>query len=357
MDGRGTPGGTGSYPTSSPEARALVEFALDHRNILMVQNFHTSGGFTYRVPGTSSDAALAPKDVAIYDLVLGKKYLEIIGEPVPEAWAEPRQDGRHQGPLRARSATNTPWTAATKCPGAGSWATTRPATSAMATGWSSTGGIQQYGAYRHVHRAVEPGQGHPRLREDRRPRPRGRGPAARTWQEKALLKYQDDKYGGKLFVAWKPYKHPELGPGEIGGWIPKYRGNALPGEPLRDVCEKHWKFELFRAGLLPQVVISQAQVKVLAESNRGKTKVVEVTAVIENTGPLATQTARGAQLNGNREDVVWLVGDRDKVKILQGGAWQRLGVMEGTLKLPGLAAAPSGQRAGAAARRRRPPAS
>ena len=76
---------------------------------------------------------------------------------------------------------------------------------------------------------------------------------------------------------------------------------------------------------------------------------VEVTAIVENTGPLATQAARGAQLNGNREDVVRPIGDRDKVKILQGGAWQRLGVMEGTLTLPGSAAAPSGQRAAAAA--------
>jgi hypothetical protein len=173
-------------------------------------------------------------------------------------------------------------------------------------------------------------------------------PAARSWQERALLKYQDAKNGGKLFVAWKPYKHPELGDGEIGGWIPKYRGNALPGAPLLDVCEKHWKFELFRAGLLPQIVISQAQAKVLASSDKGMTKVVEVTAVIENTGLLATQVARGAQLNGNREDVVWLVGNRDKVKILQGGAWQKLGVLDGTLKLPGLAAAPAGPRGGTA---------
>ena len=59
------------------------------------------------------------------------------------------------------------------------------------------------------------------------------------------------------------------------------------------------------------------------------------TATIENKGQLATHVARGAQLAGNREDVVWLIGDRDKVTFLQGTAFQKLGVMEGVRKIPG----------------------
>ena len=345
----GLPGGTGEYPTSSPEARALVEFAVNHRNILMVQNFHTSGGFTYRVPGTSSDATLSPKDVAVYDFVLGKKYLEILGEPLPEAWANPEKlaeiKARMRGSVRNKYALERGY----EMPRAWIMGYNEERDTRYGYGMVIDWWYQQYGAYATCTELWNPAKDIPDFEKVVGPAPAATDPTARTWQEKALLKYQDAKYGGKLFVAWKPFRHPELGQGEIGGWIPKYRGNALPGDPLLGICEKHWRFELFRAGLLPQVVISQAQVKVLAESNRGKTKVVEVTAVVENTGPLATQAARGAQLNGNREDVVWLIGDRDKVKILQGGAWQRLGVMEGTLKLPGLAAAPAGQRAGAAA--------
>jgi hypothetical protein len=345
----GLPGGTGDYPTSSPEARALVEFAVNHRNILMVQNFHTSGGFTYRVPGTSSDATLAPKDVAVYDFVMGKKYLEILGEPLPEAWTNPERlaeiKARMRGSIRNKYALERGY----EMPRAWIMGYNEERDTRYGFGMVIDWWYQQYGAYATCTELWNPVKDIPDFEKVVGPAPAASDPAARLWQEKALLKYQDAKNGGKLFIAWKPFKHPELGEGEIGGWIPKYRGNALPGDPLRGVCEKHWKFELFRAGLLPQVVISQAQARVLAESGKGRTKVVEVTAVIENTGPLATQVARGAQLNGNREDVVWLVGDRDKVKILQGGAWQRLGVMEGTLKLPGPAAAPSGQRGGAAA--------
>ena len=93
----GLPGGTGEYPTSSPEARALVEFAVNHRNILMVQNFHTSGGFTYRVPGTSSDATLAPKDVSVYDYVLGRSIWKSWSAPA-RSLGQPRKAGRDQGP-------------------------------------------------------------------------------------------------------------------------------------------------------------------------------------------------------------------------------------------------------------------
>ena len=56
---------------------------------------------------------------------------------------------------------------------------------------------------------------------------------------------------------------------------------------------------------------------------------------VENTGALATHVARGADLPGNREDAIWLIGDRDRMKFLQGGAWQSLGVLDGTMEIPG----------------------
>jgi len=63
-----------------------------------------------------------------------------------------------------------------------------------------------------------------------------------------------------------------------------------------------------------------------------------VKAVIENAGPLATHTGRGVELRGNRQDVVWLIGDRDRVTFLQGTPWQRLGVIDGAMVVPGYSA-------------------
>jgi len=191
------------------------------------------------------------------------------------------------------------------------------------------------------------------------------GPEARVALERSLLKFQDEKYGGKMFLNWKPFKHPELGEGEVGGWVPRTSSNAWPGEPLLGVCDKHYRFEMFRAGLLPDVVVTDAkarllyttdsareatamadesgQVTIKKGASKGKYRIVEVTAVVENKGPLATHTARGSALRGNREDVVWLVGARDKVTFLQGTPYQRLGVIDGAMRVPG---APAGRGGG-----------
>lgn len=373
----GFQGGTGSYPTSSPEAQALVEFAVNHRNIFMVQNFHTSGGFTYRVPGTAPDTAMTSKDVAIYDLVLGKKYLEIIGEKVPEAWQKPEQMAEFKAKLRGTSRNKYAIERGYEMPRGWIMGYNEERDQRYGYGMVIDWWFQQFGAYAVTTELWNPEndiKGFPRVEAPGQGQSPAQAADVRNERERNQLKWQDEKFGGKLFVNWKPYKHPELGEGEIGGWIPKYRSNAWPGEPLQDVCEKHWQFELFRAGLLPEIAITNANARVLYETNsandaqaivqgdqvtikhgasKGKYKIVEVTAIIENKGKLATHIARGAQLRGNREDVVWLLGDRDKTTYLQGDPYQKLGVLEGTMPIPGQstgAGGPGGpQRGGSAA--------
>lgn len=82
----GFQGGSGYYPSSSPEAHALLEFFTNHTNILMVQSFHTSGGYTNRPFARWPDSRIDAKDMGVFDRILGKKYLELIGEEIPETW-------------------------------------------------------------------------------------------------------------------------------------------------------------------------------------------------------------------------------------------------------------------------------
>ncbi len=336
-------GGQGYYPSSSPEAHAILEFFTNHTNILMVQSFHTSGGFTYRPFARWPDSRIDPKDLAVYDRVMGKKYLELIGDEVPEAWRERREAAPEQarqarpqaGPAGPPRGWRPPYNEAQKTPyGYGifmDWAYGQFGAWAMSTelwNWQKdTKGIPGYA-----------------------------GENDRALWESAYITHQEKAFGGKRFVPWQKYVHPELGEGEIGGWVSKYStGNAIPGETLIGICETHWQFELFKALMLPRMEIADAKAKVLYTTNSagtatvqqqgdtitikkdrdgGRYKIVEVTATIKNTGQLATQVARGAQLEGNREDVVWLIGDRDRVKFLQGSPWMRLGVIEGTMPIP-----------------------
>lgn len=345
----GMPGGSGNYPTSSPEAHAIAEFFTNHRNIIMAQFYHTSGGFTYRPMGTAPHTKLHPKDVAVFDMIMGKKYLEIIEEEIPKAWEKPEILNQLKSELKEKSKNKYAVARGYELPRG--WRVSyneqrdRRYSYGMATDWA----YYQYGIYSITTELWNFKKDIPDF-----PEVKDKDNSMNLWR--ALLKYQDEKYQGKFFVSWEKYQHPELGEGEIGGWVSIYRNNAFPGKPLTNVCEKHWKFELFRASLMPQIEITDVKanvlfstddarfVEVFQEGNqvsvekgksKGKYKIIEVSAFIENRGKLATHLARGAELPGNREDVVWLIGDRDRVTFIQGTPYQKLGVLEGTMEIPG----------------------
>ena len=347
----GLPGGTGLYPSSSPEAHAICEFFTNHTNIMMIQNFHTSGGFTYRPMGTAPDSVMAPKDVAVYDRILGKKYLELNGLEVPPAWQETGSLEKYQQELRQTSNNLHAIERGYEMPQGWIHGYNENSNQRYGYGMVIDWQYAQLGAYSLCTELWN-------SRRDMKGIPQFTGEDAGLQTERAWLEYQDREFGGRFFIPWSRYTHPELGVGEIGGWIPKYRGNnAFPGETLRGVCEIHWQFELFRAQLLPQVKVTEAQAQLLYTTDNAKAaatqqngsvtiktgqsqgliKIVEVTATIENVGKLATHLERGAQLAGNRRDVVWLITDRDKVTFIEGDVFQQLGVLEGTMEIPGFA--------------------
>jgi hypothetical protein len=324
----GMKGGQGDYPVSEPETRALAEFFATHPNIYMAQFFHTSGGFTIRPNGTQSPKTMHKNDAAVYDFVMGKKYLEIIGEEVPKAYLYPDSISAYKDELKKTSKNK--YAIERGYEFTRGWTTSYNELQDKNNkfGLQADWAFMQWGVYSITTESWNRNKDIPGI-------PQFEGEDANVKSQRAILKYQDEEFDGKLFVPWQKYTHPELGEGEIGGWIPMYgSNNAFPGASLLNVCEMHWQFELYRAQLMPKVVIKDASAKVL-HSGKDNYKVVEVTAVIENIGQLATHRANGANLPLNREDVVWLIGDRDKVTFLQGAAYEKLGVLEGKLKIPG----------------------
>jgi len=395
--------GSGYYAASAPESRAILEFFTNHTNILHAQSFHTSGGFTYRPFARWPDSRIANKDLAVYDLIMGKKYCQLLGVEYPEEWDVEAAGGAGAGAgQRAVGARRTTGQAPARPTGQ---VPTRPTGQFPAR--------QQAGARQAGARGVSVGSSAYEMpRQWRHPyndssdRPYGYGifidwaygqygaysmttelwnrsvdfpgmpefntADARIDQERWILQYQDDNFGGRFFMPWTRYRHPDLGQGELGGWIAPYSAsnNAFPGEALRHVCDVHWQFELWKATLLPRVVITDVSAEVLYETGSasagevtysgdtatirrgermGGVKVVLVKATIENQGQLATHIAEGARLAGNRQDAVWLLGDRDRTTYLQGGVWQRLGTIDGALAIPGFPSA-GGAGAGGAER-------
>jgi len=325
FDEKGYQGGTGDYPTSAPEVRAMAEFFSTHHNIIMAQFYHTSGGFTYRPMGVTSDLTMHPKDIAVYDLILGKKYVEMMGDDMPKAWIYPDSIPEYRKTLDQKSASRFAVARGYEMPRTWVVSYNEKENKRYGFGLQSDWAYQEMGMYSITtelfnYRLDLPGNTFT-------------GEDAYVKFQRAALKYQQVKANGSWFQDWKPFKHPELGDGEIGGWYPQYLSNAFPGEILEKICETHWLYEKFRAGLMPHAVIKEATGKVLEKA--GSYRIIEITAKVENTGKLATNLARGSELPGNRQDVAWLIGDRDKITFVQGRAWQQVGVLEGTLPVPG----------------------
>jgi hypothetical protein len=321
----GFKGGTGDYPTSAPEVKAMAEFMVTHPNILMAQFFHTSGGFTYRPMGVSSDVTMHPRDIAVYDLILGKKYAEMMGDKIPKGWQYPDSISFYKESLQKN--TKNKYAAARGYEMPDTWVVSYNEKEDKIYGY----GLQSDWAYQQLGMLSLTTE----LFNYRKDLPGFTFTGDDAWVkfQREAVKYQQAKAGGKWFIEWKPFRHPELGEGEIGGWLPLYTSNAYPGEILDKICETHWQYEKYRATLMPHVVVKEATGKVIEKA--GPYSIVEVTAKIENAGMLATQVARGADLPGLRQDVAWLLGDRDDLTFIQGGASQKLGVLGGKMSVPG----------------------
>lgn len=97
-----------------------------------------------------------------------------------------------------------------------------------------------------------------------------------------------DSAGIDAFVEWTPFDHPELGEVEIGGFAPYVTVNP-PAEQLADLGEKHGQFLVKLAGMLPRARIVDVEV----EAHGGG--VFTVKATVENTGFFPTSTQHGVR--------------------------------------------------------------
>ncbi|MDR1779169.1 MAG: hypothetical protein LBR50_00375 [Tannerella sp.] len=314
------PGGTGEYPTQAPEVHALCEFVINHPNIIMVNEYHTMGGHVYRPMGATGDADMEARDVAVYDFIMGKKYVELMGTEMPAAWANPRNIQQFKDSLRGNRNLNAA-KRGYKLPY--EWRVpymeddNRSTYHGLFLDWL----YKHNGAYSLVTELWNPAHDVPELKgvkdDDLQP---------------AILKYLDDK-GYKLYLDWKPAKHPKYGDVEVGGWVGQVgRNNAYPGAILENICERQWQFDLFRSTLMPQLAINDITVK---KQSSGGTTVLEISVEVENTGKLPTGLANTENIPLNRGDVVWLIGENNKVTFLSGNPYEKLGQLNGTMPIPG----------------------
>lgn len=237
--------GSGDYPFSEPEMKAIGDFYLAHPNIVSSMAYHTSGGVLLRPLCTKADRALDERDLAIYRAI-GEIGQEVTGYPCKSVF-----EGFTWNQEKPEVGSDLEWAYETL--GILAFETEL---------WDMRGraGIPQ--------RSLQ--QMKSLTEKDR--------------EEDALklLKWNDEQMGGKLFSDWKPFRHPQLGDVEIGGWEPKMGRQNPPPSLLEDECRRNAEFTLTRAAVAPRLVIEKAKSEALASG------VYKVDAVIKNEGYLPT---------------------------------------------------------------------
>jgi murein tripeptide amidase MpaA len=169
--------GAGPYPTSEPEVRAMVDFVVKHPNIGAAVSFHTHSGVILRPMCGESDEQMIPEDLWMYKR-LSEIGAKLTGYPAVSIYHDFRYHPKeviggaqdwvyeHLGALF--------WTVEI-------WSPNKEA------------GIEGY-------KWTEWFREHP------------------VEHDLKLLKWSDEQCEGRAHVDWYPFRHPQLGMIELGGW-------------------------------------------------------------------------------------------------------------------------------------------
>lgn len=235
--------GAGPYPLSEPETRATIEFLSTHRNITGVFHGHTSGGFLFRLPSTTSWDDYDLRDQQLI-LELSDQYAKTTGQPVRPSYSNPKYH-RH-GTLIS---------------------------------WS----YWDFGVPAFVPEFWRAGKDYD---NDGRV------------SDEEKLKWNDNKLDGEGFVKWSVYYHPQLGNVEIGGWKRKFTLQNPPPSMLKKEIEKYVPWMLWLAEISPKIEVIDIHTETV-----GKSGMVKVTATIQNTGYLPTNITQRALDNRTAQPV------------------------------------------------------
>jgi murein tripeptide amidase MpaA len=240
--------GAGPFPLSEPETRALVEFLSSHLNVSGAISYHTYSGAILRPYSDKADENMQIDDLWTYKTI-GDRGTEITGYPNVAVF-----HGFRYHPRTVMSGAFDDWA----YDQLGIYAFTVEL-------WDMIGeaGIKDRDF-------IEWMRNHPE--ED----------------DLKLLKWDDEQNGGKGFVKWQPFAHPQLGHVEIGGWIERRTFGNPPEQFLLKTLEPNTEFALAHAQMGPQLELREFSAEAQGDG------LYRLRAVLVNSGYLPTYGSKRA---------------------------------------------------------------
>ena len=278
----GTQSGSGPFPASEPEVRAVVEAVVARPNVGAYFAHHTYAGVILRPYGGHPDDHFPTVDLATYQ-ALAKRATEITGYPTASVFHEFKYD-----PKSFITGCGDEW--AYDYLGIFGWTTEF---------WSPlrAAGIE--------HKYIDWYLDHP------------------VADDLTLLQWNDDVLDGAGFVQWYPFEHPQLGPVEIGGWDFFRIWTNAPASLMEAEIAPHSEFAVAHALALPELAIHEVRATALG----GDTW--HVRAVVKNRGWMSTNVSKRALERKAVRDVEITLDVPDGVEIITGRPTVEVGQLRG----------------------------
>ena len=241
--------GAGPFPTSEPEIRAAVSAICDRPNICGAVAFHTFSGVHLRPPSRKPDDELPAEDIWAY------KEIGAVGEQMTGYPAISNFHEFKYHPKEVITGVFDDW----MYEGRGVYAWTTEI-------WSPQrqAGITDY-------KYIDWFREHP-VEDDLK-----------------LLKWADDKLGGKGYIDWAPFEHPQLGSIEIGGWDSHHAFRNPPPQFLEAEVAPFSDWVVWQALASPKLELRELKTEPLEGG------VTRIRLAVQNTGWLPTNVTKIAE--------------------------------------------------------------
>lgn len=239
--------GAGPYPASEPEVRAAVDAIAKRPNICGAVTFHTFSGVHLRPSGRMADSEMQAEDLWAFEKI-GQKGTEMTGYPAISNYHEFRYH-----PKQVITGVFDDWMYEHR--GVYSWTTEI---------WSPQreAGITDY-------KYIDWFREHPH--ED----------------DLKLLQWSDEKLGGRGYLPWREFDHPQLGRVEIGGWDFMLAWRNPPLEFLEREIGPLADWVLWQANCAPRLTLMKSEVEPIGGNWR-------IRVAVQNAGWLPTNVSKVA---------------------------------------------------------------
>jgi hypothetical protein len=258
--GRGyTQGGSGEFPLSETETRAVVDFLLSHPNVSVVNSMDTSVPMHLRPPSTSpSEERMYPEDLAWY------KIFDDIGRKITgyKKAGDVFNDYGNGNPLFGHGPDFGYWYYGAIWYGDEIW------NGARFKDYNNDGDTNQID----------------------------------------MLRWDDEENDGAGFIEWKPARHPVYGDIEIGGFNLKFFSQNPPSKHLEPWVKNEALFNIEMVKHLPEIDWTKVETKKI-KAYKSDSADYQLKIGIINRGKLPTALKQAFLVKIVREDRIELEFD------------------------------------------------